>query len=335
MTNTNNIDKSNLRQVIIESPSYFEKGLDLSRKATLPEDFKRVCISGMGGSSLPVDALNDILLHYGTKKDIEVIINRSYSLPQKAKKDCLNVFASYSGGTEETISSLEEAIRLKLPSLGIAHEGKAVDLCKKNQIDCVILPEVIQPRYALNYFIAIFISLMARAGIIENIAEDIKKALKKTSEKMGSLEEDGKKIAEKVFQKTPVIHTSHKYESLARIWKIKINENTKTPAFYNVYPELNHNEMVGYTLPQSQFHIITLVDRNDNPRIIKRMEITSKLLKEKGIEVSLVDINGNDFIEKLSSGLLLGDWVSYYLALSYGQDPTPVDMVEDLKKLLA
>lgn len=284
---------------------------------------------------MPVDALNDLLNHYPVKKDIEIIINRSYALPHKAKSDCLNIFASYSGGTEETISALSEAIRLNLPSLGITHGGKISELCKENNLNCVILPEVIQPRYALNYFIAILISLLIRLKVIDDIADDLKKSLNQLSKKMDAFEKKGREIAEAISEKTPVIHTSHKYESLGRIWKIKINENAKTPAFYNVYPELNHNEMVGYTLPQAKFHIITLIDRKDNPKIIKRMEITSELLKNKGIKTSLVDIDGGSFADILFSGLLLGDWVSYYLALRYNQDPTPVNMVEDLKKLLA
>jgi glucose/mannose-6-phosphate isomerase len=118
------------------------------------------------------------------------------------------------------------------------------------------------------------------------------------------------------------------------IWKIKINENAKTPAFWNFYPELNHNEMVGFALPQGKFHIVTLLDKNDHPQDIKRMKITAKLMKKKGIDTTLIELEDKDIFNTIFSALTLGDWVSYYLALEYGQDPTTVDMVEDLKKLL-
>jgi glucose/mannose-6-phosphate isomerase len=328
------IDKSNLRQVIIDSPAYFKDGLALAKDIKIQGVFKRLCISGMGGSSLPADVLNDLLSCSKELKSLEIIINRSYSLPQKAKNECLNIFASYSGSTEETVSSFNEAIREKLPSLAIAHGGKILEMSKQNGIDCLMLPEVIQPRYALNYFIAILTTLAANLGFIKDISDDILASLNEVSKKMDNLEEQGKTLSEKLFKKTPVIHTTFRYESLARIWKIKINENAKTPAFYNVYPELNHNEMLGYTLPQADFHIIALSDRKDHSQIIKRMEITAKLLQKKGIETSTVDITDSNFLNTLFTGLVLGDWTSYYLALAYNQDPTPVEMVEDLKKLL-
>ena len=328
------IDKFNLRQVIIDSPTYFKDGLVLAKDIKIQGAFKRICISGMGGSSLPADVLNDLLSHQKTLKDLEIIINRSYSLPQKAKNECLNIFASYSGSTEETISSFNEALQEKLPSLAIAHGGKIIEMAEKNDIDVILLPEVIQPRYALNYFIAIFTTLVANMGFVEDISNDILASLDEVSKKMDALEKQGKLLSRKLFKKTPLIHTSSRYESLARIWKIKINENAKNPAFYNVYPELNHNEMIGYTSPQTNFHVIALLDRNDHPQIIKRMEITAALLKKKGIETSVIDLTDPSFLNTLFSGLILGDWTSYYLALAYDQDPTPVEMVEDLKKLL-
>ena len=148
------------------------------------------------------------------------------------------------------------------------------------------------------------------------------------------LETPGKNLARKLIGKTPIIHTTDKYKSIALVWKIKINENAKTPCYWNFYPELNHNEMVGYTLPQGKFHIVTLLDPADNPKILKRMKITAPLLKARGIETTFFEMSGTDLFTKMFGTLLFGDWVSYYLALNYGQDPTPVDMVEDLKKAL-
>jgi len=148
-------------------------------------------------------------------------------------------------------------------------------------------------------------------------------------------EETGRTIAQKLTGKTPIIYSSAKFAALALIWKIKINENAKTPAFYNFYPELNHNEMVGWTLPQGKFHIITLLDPNDHPQNIKRMKITAELLKKKGTKTTLVEMEKSFVLNTIFNTLLLGDWVSYHLALEYGQDPTPVDIVEDLKKKLA
>jgi glucose/mannose-6-phosphate isomerase len=87
-------------------------------------------------------------------------------------------------------------------------------------------------------------------------------------------------------------------------------------------------------LPQGKFHVITLLDKNDHPQNIKRMRVTSELLKSKGIETEIIEMANDNIFNTIFNTLLLGDWVSYYLAMEYGQDPTPVDMVEDLKKAL-
>jgi glucose/mannose-6-phosphate isomerase len=341
MPKTNKIDKENLRQVIIDCPKQFAGGFRLAKNIKLKKQkFTTICVSGMGGSSFPTDLLRTYIdhLYEGNLKSnqpLEIIQNRSYTLPKKTLKNCLHIFSSYSGNTEETISTLNEAIALNLPSVGLMHGGKLQELCVKNNIPHVILPSVSQPRYASGYFFSISLQILANLGLIEDKSKEINRLTKKLDELALALEAPGKALAKKLTGKTPIIHTTDKCKSIALICKIKINENAKTPCFWNFYPELNHNEMVGYTLPQGKFHIVTLIDPTDNPRILKRMKITAPLLKAKGIETTFFEMPGSDLFTKMFGTLLFIDWVSYYLALNYGQDPTPVDMVEDLKKALA
>jgi len=340
MPKTNKIDKENLRQVIIDSPKQFAEGFRLAKNIKLKKQkFAAICVSGMGGSSLPADLLRTYIeyLHEESPKrnaPLEIIQNKSYTLPKRTLKNCLHIFASYSGNTEETLSALDEAIKLKLPAVGLMHGGKLQELCLKNKIPHIILPAVSQPRYASGYFFATSLQILANLGLIEDKSTEIIRLAKKLEELVLTLEAPGKALAKKLAGKTPLIHTTDRYKAVALIWKIKINENAKTPCFWNYYPEFNHNEMLGYTLPQANFHIVTLLDPTDNPRIIKRMKITAPLLKAKGIETTFFEMPGTDLFTKMFGTLLFGDWVSYYLALIYGQDPTPVDMVEDLKKAL-
>ncbi|MFA4817918.1 MAG: bifunctional phosphoglucose/phosphomannose isomerase [Parcubacteria group bacterium] len=340
MEKNNPLDKENLRQVIINSPAQIAAGIKLAKNIKIRGNFKSLEISGMGGSSLPANILriylNDLYIKNPKKnKPLGIFQNRFYSLPHEAYNQCLNFFASYSGNTEETIASLKEAIKAKLPSVGFATGGELAELCKKNNIPCAILPVGIQPRYATGYFFGAMFQILVNSKIVENKDEELITLSKKLSRDILKLEAKGKEIAKKLVGKTPVIYSSPKYKALAMIWKIKINENAKTPAFYNFYPELNHNEMVGFTLPQGKFHVITLIDKKDHPQNIKRMKITAKLLKKKGIETTLIEMPDSNIFNTIFSTLILGDWVSYYLALAYKQDPTPVAIVEDLKKKLA
>ena len=330
----NSLDKSDLRSIILSSSKQFKEGFNLAKNIKIKGKFKSLEISGMGGSSLPANILR-IFCNQNDKKKLAIFQNRFYSLPHEAYDNCLNFFASYSGNTEETISSFKEAIKKKLPSIGLATGGKLLELCQKNNTPCVILPKGIQPRFATGYFFAAMYQILVNMYMVKDETKKIIEEAEKLEKNIIKLESQGKKIANSLVKKTPVIYASTEYKALAMIWKIKINENAKTPAFYNFFPELNHNEMVGYTLPQGKFHVIMLMDKKDHPQNNKRMRTTALLLKKKDVSATIIEMPENGIFNKIFSTLALGDWASYYLALAYGQGPTPVDMVEDLKKMLA
>lgn len=339
----NPIDKSNFRQFIIEFPSQFEEGLNLARNIKVEGEFNKVVISGMGGSDLPVNLLQSYVDDYfsqnkGKTLPTTIIPNRYYSLPAQSYDKCLNLLSSYSGTTEETISAFQEALDNKLPSIGIAHEGNIEKMCAESETPFVKLPypfENFQPRMGTGYFFSIFYQILVNHGLALDKTAEILEGANKLKENMALFEEKGKKLAEKIKGKTPIVYAPSKFASIAMVWKIKINENAKTPAFWNFFPELNHNEMVGYTNPQAKFIALMLRDKNDDPRNYKRYEITANLIQQKRIDTEIIDMEEGSTFYKIFSTILIGDFTSYYLALSYNQDPTPVDMVEELKKILA
>ena len=346
MTNQKNIDKGNLRQVIIDSPKQFEQGFNLAKKvrpavgkSKAHLKFSSLVVSGMGGSALPADILKIYLrsLHQKNPRKnplISISANRFYSLPYEAYENCLNFFASYSGNTEETISSLKEAIRHKLPSVAFTTGGQLEKICKKYEVPCVILPKGIEPRYATGYFFSSMLQVLINSGLAEDQTKELLAESQKLKKNVLKIELKSRKIAKSLIGKVPVVYSSAQFQAVAMIWKIKLNESAKTPAFYNYFPELNHNEMSGFTNPKHKYQIITLLDKNDHPQNIKRMHITAKILKPMGVNTIIVEMEGKNIFETIFSTLLLGDWVSYHLALAYGQDPTPVKMVDDFKKLL-
>lgn len=329
--------------MIIESPGQFEEGFRIADGIRFPEHARitSLAISGMGGSALPANIfriyLSD-LAHRGLLKErISIYQNRFYDLPWEAKQS-LNIFASYSGNTEETIESFEEAIREKLPSIGMSSGGRLEELCLENGIPHVKLPipfENFQPRLGTGYFFGALYRILVNEGLAPDMEAEILHEADGLRSRMSAIEEQGKILSEKCQGKTPVIYASPRYKSVAMVWKIKFNENAKTPAFWNFFPELNHNEMVGFSLPQGPFHVIMLRDPDDHPKNLKRFDVTADLLREKGIFVDILDMEGETVFNKIFSSILLADFASYHLALRYATDPTPVDMVEKLKKLLA
>ncbi|MFH1187046.1 MAG: bifunctional phosphoglucose/phosphomannose isomerase [Candidatus Levyibacteriota bacterium] len=342
MTNANRKDPSNFKQFIVDAPKQFKEGFEIAKDIKINGTFKKVAISGMGGSALPANLLrtycNDLFKIREDYKPAEIYINRYYLLPPEALNNCLNIISSYSGTTEETISSFEEARLNNLPIVGISSGGRIEELCKKYNMPHVKLPipyPNFQPRMGTGYFFGSMLQILVNQNLIPDTTSELKNIAKTFSTKMNVWEERGKVLAQKLSGKTPIIYTSPKFKSVAMIWKIKINENAKTPAFWNFFPELDHNEMVGYTNPQGKFFIIMLKDNEDNIRNLNRYNATAILLRKRGIDSEIINMEGENVFYKMFSSIYLADWTSYYLALTYNQDPTPVKMVEDLKKILS
>lgn len=328
------IDKSNMHKVIAESPEQLERGLALAKNIKVKGYFKNFVICGMGGSALPGDILRSL------NKINQIYIHRDYGLPMTADENSLIICVSYSGNTEELVSALEEALKKKLKIICIASGEKVEEICKKNNIPLVKVPGGIEPRSATGYIFSALVKTLENSGIVKNMSPEILKTARKLKKINISLEEEGKELAKNLFKKIPVVYASNQFKIIAKIWKIKFNENAKIPAFYNYFPELNHNEMAGYTKIKNQklkiknFCAIILKDAGDNSRILKRMELTAKLLSKNELKVEFINIEEGSLLFKIFSSLLLGDWTSYYLALEYKTDPTPVKMVEELKKLM-
>jgi glucose/mannose-6-phosphate isomerase len=338
----NNLDISNFRQFILDTPSQFEVGFSLAKNIKVDGKYNSITISGMGGSALPANLIrtycHNLFNRNLDQKYFEIYVNRYYALPPEAKNtDTLNIIASYSGNTEETISAFEEVRKLNVPLIGISSGGELEKLCKEHNFPHIKLPipyPNYQPRMGTGYFFASILQVLINQNMIPDVTQEILDDAGKFSNSMSSLEEKGKALAEKLKGKTPVIYSSPKYKSVAMIWKIKINENAKTPAFWNFFPELNHNEMVGFSNPQAKFFIVMLKDTDDNPKNLSRYQATSDLLKEKEIESEIIEMEGESVFSKMFLSITYADWTSYYLALTYGQDPTPVEMVEKLKEIL-
>ena len=329
----NKIDKFNLRQVILQSPDQLTAGLKLANYTKVKGDFSNIIICGMGGSALPAHILANL-----DKTKVPIFIHKDYGLSHKADENSLVICISYSGNTEETISGLKDALRKGVKIVGMASGGEIEALCTKNSIPFVKIPSGIQPRYATGYIFSSMVKVLENCELLQKTSMEFGALAEKLKAVNLSQEKEGISLAKKLFKKIPVVYSSSNLKDVARIWKIKFNENAKIPAFYNYFPELNHNEMVGYAglkkIGTKNFFAIILQDQKDHPRIKERMELTAKLIKKNGANAQIVKVKEGSDLFKIFSALLLGDWVSYHLALLQKIDPTQVQIVEDFKRLL-
>lgn len=299
---------------------------------SLAKRYDRYIFLGMGGSHLAAD------LALCWRPDLPLTIFSDYGLPSMSYgygKKSLVIANSYSGNTEETITGLTEAVKKHLPIGVIAVGGKLIDLAKKKHLPYIQLPDTgIQPRSALGFSLrALFKIMNEEAGLRES------KRLAKTLDP-SSFALTGKALAQRLLGHIPVIYSSRANQAIAYNWKIKFNETGKIPAFYNVLPELNHNEMTGFDVKDSskdlsdRFHFIFLKDAKDHPRVQKRLDILQKLYRDRGLAVDVLELQGETKLEKIFSSLLLADWAALHMAENYGLESEQVPMVEEFKKLM-
>jgi len=294
---------------------------------------KSFLVIGMGGSALASKLLNN------WKPDLDLITYSDYGLPKLPNKELKNkliILSSYSGNTEEVIEAFKQAKKLKLKMAAIAVGGKLLSLAKENNIPYIVLPDTgIQPRMALGFSLKALLKLINEEKELKKIsilAETLNPTL---------YQEAGKKLAQKLKNYIPVIYTSNRNLAISYNWKIKLNETGKIPAFYNVLPELNHNEMTGFDVQNStkelnnKFYFILIKDKADNNKISKRIDTLEQLYKNRNFKIEKMELVGSDIWHKIFSSLLLADWTAYYTALSYGVEPEQVPMVEEFKKLIS
>lgn len=324
-------DPSGMYSMIEGYPDQFAKGLVLAQSVQLPTNINEIIVAGIGGSALAPD-----LVYAFFKQDFQVpfSVQRNYDLPKSVSAKTLVIAISFSGNTEETISATEAALKEGASVVIIASGGKLAELAHANSLPLVLLTKEsdnFQPRMSSGYVVAAITQLLINAKVLPETARQTLLSAAEFLSRL-SLSESGKQIARQMVGKTPLIYTSDSYWPVARIAKIKLNENSKVPCFWNILPEMNHNEMVGFTNPQGvKYFVLMLQDAIDHPRINRRMEVLANVLKERGIENQIIEMVGNSYPEKTLSSLMLMDWVSYWLALELGIDPTPVDMVEQFK----
>ncbi len=287
---------------------------------------------GMGGSNLTPKILKTI------KPELDILIQSDYGLPElplTKLKSKLIILSSYSGNTEEAIDAFKAAKAKGLNMAVIATGGELLCLAIKSKVPYIEMPDTgIQPRLALGLSIKAFLKIMGEESELKKV-----NALAKIL-RPNDLEKYGKKLALQIKNHVPVIYTSARNFSLAYNWKIKLNETGKIPAFYNIFPELNHNEMTGFDVEyatrglSNKFYFIVLKDKADDRRIYKRMEVLEKLYKDRNLKIEIIDLTGKNAWHKIFSSLVLADWVAYNTALQYGVEAEQVPMVEEFKKLI-
>ena len=281
----------------------------------------QIIISGMGGSGIGGQILSSIADLEGFAK---ISYWNNYNLPKWADEKCSVICVSYSGNTAETLSAAKDALKLGCNLEVITTGGKLKDLAEQNNLHIAEIEKGHQPRAALPLLLK---ALICRIGL-PNLEEQINE--------VGGLSlplDEAKSIASQLKGTIPCIYSSDLMNPVAYRWRCQIEENAKQLAFNHQIPEMNHNEIVGWTLPNNQMSVILIRDNNENAQIKNRFEATKNVVWDN-VKIVECIAEGKTPLARIISMIILGDLVSLELAKLNNVDPTPVEVIENLKNKL-
>lgn len=299
-----------------------------------------IVYAGMGGSALAALVSES---WPGYDKPFEVV--RGYDIPAYVNEKTYFIAASYSGNTEEIVSAIAQAEAKGAQIAVIAGGGKLAQIAEENNYPLALLPKAEQPRYAVLYNLKALLTLLEQAGLLktdgineqlEHAAQFLKTAVEAWLPTVPVKTNPAKQIALDVIGKSAVIYAGPKFWPAAYKWKISFNENAKHVAWWNQFPEFNHNEFMGWTEQpvDKPYAVIDLRSNLEHPRVRKRFEVSERLLSGRRPAPIVVNAEGETLLEQLLWTIAFGDFVTLYTALANGLNPAPVDLIEKFKKSL-
>ena len=316
--------------------------------------YRHIILCGMGGSAIAGDLVQPLL----QDGSVGLHVWRDYGLPHWAGPDDLVICSSYSGDTEETLSGTTEAARRGCARLAITSGGRLARLAQGEGFPVVILPGGLPPRASLGWGLGAVVRILGRLGLVpaadELIAGAAATLSTMRSARLAPLEIEGGSsatvpadpegnpaaadLAGHLVGKVPVIYTAGREAHAAGIrLKAQLNENSKVPALLASFPELNHNDLVGWDLAsgdRGQFVLLILRGISENIRVDRRVELTTELLADEFPEIHEIKATAADPLGRIMSLVQYGDFLSCHLARLRGVDPVPVERIGRLKKAL-
>jgi len=342
------VDASKMLDLVIHLPDQVEEAWRTVKKSRTPSLRGKapVILCGMGGSAIGAQLLRDMIQHDAA---VPVYLESTYALPAFADKSTPVVCISYSGNTEEVLSCFQNATMRGCPTTAITSGGALADEAAAAGVRVIRVPAGMPPRAALGHLFIPLIGLMSKWGIYPVTDEEVDSAVRKSRKLIErySLEADpvdsrALQLAKRLYGKTPIIYSGDGLlRAAAYRWKCQLNENSKSMAFANNFPELGHNEIMGWECPErlrGDFFLIMLRDSEDHPRVQRGMEAAYSMLEPLASGAVLIESEGDKGragrLSRLLSVILLGDFTSVYLAVEYGRDPTPIEKIDRIKEEL-
>lgn len=324
-------------KLVQEFPEQLLEALEIGRAAQikpLEKPVKHILVAGMGGSGIGGNFIAELIKE---NCSLPYIVSKGYSLPAYIGEESLVILSSYSGNTEETLESMEYALKQGARMICIASGGKLIAKAKELGLDYIQVPAgKPSPRACLGYSFVQQLFILNKLGIIdESLIKEVETASALLSKEQDDIKVRAKHLADFMNDKIPVIYTTDRMESVAVRFRQQVNENAKMLCWHHVIPEMNHNELVGWRNHNNDLAVIFFRNRDDYRRNQARMDIMKGIIGEYTNSVIEVYSKGATLLERNMYFVHLGDWISVYLAEMRKVDSMEVKVIDFLKGELA
>lgn len=325
-----------MKSLVAAFPQHLREALTIGRAAQFKntdKKFDNIVISGLGGSGIGGKIVSQLLADHCA---LPIICTSDYVLPAFVSNKTLVIISSYSGDTEETVAAMQEAVAKGAEIACVTSGGKIGAYAKENGLNHIIIPGGNPPRSMFGYSSVQLLFVLKAYGIIDNSFEkQVESSIATIEGDIDNIRSVSKSIADKIVKRIPVLYSEASYEGLAIRWRQQINENSKMLCWHHVFPEMNHNELVGWTGGDNRVAVIIIRNEDDHKRSQLRMELCKKLMGEKCDTILEVWSKGSSRLERTMYLNHVGDWLSIDLAEIKNEDATAIPAIIFLKNELS
>ena len=324
-----------MKELVESFTEQLKEGSEIAQKAVISksDNIQNIIVTGLGGSGIGGTILSELIADHCK---VPISINKDYFLPEFAGPNTLVIISSYSGNTEETLQAFEDALKKKTQIACVCSGGKIAELAKQHQIDHVLIPGGKPPRSCIGYSLIQLIKILVAKGFADpRLFNDLKKSIELLEKEKNNIKNEAQKIAKSLVNKIPVIYSLGSCEGTAVRFRQQINENSKMLCWHHVFPEMNHNELVGWTGKNDDLIVITFHTSFDYKRTVKRYEVCKPIFEKFSSGVIDIVAKGESKLEQFMYLINIGDWISCYIADIRGIDPVEVNVINHLKNELS
>jgi glucose/mannose-6-phosphate isomerase len=339
------IDSQNMWEFLTTFPEQWKEAVERTKDIELDiekERISNICFAGMGGSAIGADLIRSFC-YESSPYPIQVV--RHYEIPGWVDENTLFIACSFSGNTEETLTALTTACEKGAQAIAVTAGGELMVKAAKEEFDYIKIPGSggRPPRAALGYSFVPLYRIFQHLGIVgerDGALKDTARFLSEQNDLFSNpRDNEALNLAEEINDTLPIVYSdATMMEPVNMRWRSQFAENAKTLAYGNTLPEMNHNEIVGWERIvhlTGRLSVILLIDKEDNPRVQRRMEIVEELIEDQTASLHILKTRGHTRLTRMFSLIQLADWTSFYLAMESNVDPTPIAKIDLLKSKLA